>query len=91
MREYGKDVVKSNVVGNCGYDAERAEAEIKEGLVKAVSFGQAFIPNPDYYRRLEERLPLGQVDAPVSRVAMAPIRREGGCCQLTAKPDALPN
>lgn len=62
VKEYGHLVKKSNFVANCGYDGPKAEKELAERGVKAVTFGQAFIANPDYYRRLQEDLELNQPD-----------------------------
>lgn len=59
---YGHLVKQSNFVANCGYNGEKAEKALNEGTVKAVTFGQGFIPNPDYYRREQEGLPMGQPD-----------------------------
>lgn len=63
---YGSLVKNSNFIANCGYDAARGEKELRERGVKALSYGQAFIANPDYFRRLQENLPTNQIDYPVS-------------------------
>lgn len=60
-----KDLLKNAAfIANCGYDGAKAEKEVEERGVKAVSFGQAFIANPDYYRRIQENLDTNQVDYP---------------------------
>lgn len=73
VKEYGHLVKKSNCVANCGYDGPKAEKELAERGVKAVTFGQAFIANPDYYRRLQEDLELNQPDYQVSRPIRWPL------------------
>ncbi|MCG7625326.1 alkene reductase [Epibacterium sp. Ofav1-8] len=45
-----------------GYDKERAEAILAEGLADVVAFGRPFIANPDLPRRYAENLPLAAFD-----------------------------
>jgi len=47
---------------NGGYTCERAEAALATGEADLISFGSAFIANPDLVRRLRENAPLNAVD-----------------------------
>jgi N-ethylmaleimide reductase len=46
-----------------GYDYERANAVIEQGLADAVAFGQLYIANPDLVARFEQNAPLNTPDA----------------------------
>lgn len=50
------------LIVNDGFDAQRANAAIASGEAAAVSFGRAYIGNPDLVRRLREGLPLAAFD-----------------------------
>jgi N-ethylmaleimide reductase len=50
------------IVVNGSYDRESAEQVIKEGHATVVAFGSPYIANPDFARRLQERLPLNEID-----------------------------
>ncbi len=56
IETYGQYVKNSNFITNAGFNGETAEKVLNEGIVKAVAFGQAFIANPDYFRREQEDL-----------------------------------
>ena len=43
-----------------GYDKERAETDIENGMADLIAFGRPFINNPDLVERLENNLPLSQ-------------------------------
>lgn len=45
-----------------GYDKEKADAILNDGLADAVDFGRSFIANPDLPRRFIEELPLSDFD-----------------------------
>ena len=47
---------------NESYDAAEAEQALAAGEGQAVSFGRAFVSNPDYVRRVEEDLPLAKMN-----------------------------
>lgn len=60
------DLVRANwsgpVIENCGLTAESAAKVIGEGKADAVSFGYAFIGNPDLVERLRTGAPLAKAD-----------------------------
>jgi len=49
---------KGVLIGNMGYDADEAEAAIRDGKIDAVAFGAAFLANPDLPARIEAGAPL---------------------------------
>lgn len=49
-------------IANNGYSKERAEKAIQCGHADLVSFGAAFLSNPDLVRRFKNDLPLNKVD-----------------------------
>jgi N-ethylmaleimide reductase len=51
---------KNTVILSGGYDKERAEADIHNGLGDLVAFGRPFINNPDLVERLKNNWPLSQ-------------------------------
>lgn len=53
-----KTVYKGNLICNCGYDAESAEAALKAGHAAAAAFGRAFIANPDLLQRFANGWPV---------------------------------
>lgn len=53
---------KGPLVLNTDFDAARAQAALDAGIGDAISFGRAFIANPDLPRRLAEHLPLASED-----------------------------
>ncbi len=46
------------LMSNGGYSAEFAENEIRAGLADIISFGKAYISNPDLVKRIENNWPL---------------------------------
>ena len=54
IRKNFKDII---ILGG-GYDKERAESDIADGLGNLVAFGRPFINNPDLVERFEKDLPL---------------------------------
>jgi N-ethylmaleimide reductase len=50
------------LVLNDGFDAESAGRAVATGDAAAVSFGRAYIANPDLVRRMREKLPLARFD-----------------------------
>lgn len=61
-----KQMVRENFKGtyilSTGYDATRAEADLKENRGDLVAFGRAFISNPDYVERVRQGIPLQDAD-----------------------------
>lgn len=51
-------VFKGPLMANCGYTAESGEAAIVSGAADLVSYGRAWISNPDLPRRFADGLPL---------------------------------
>ncbi|PPD42478.1 MAG: alkene reductase [Methylocystis sp.] len=49
---------KGALIGNMGYDADEADAAIREGKLDAVAFGSAFLANPDLPARIKAGAPL---------------------------------
>jgi N-ethylmaleimide reductase len=45
-----------------GYNKETAEKDLQSGLADLIAFGKPFISNPDLVHRLENDLPLAEVD-----------------------------
>jgi len=58
---FGKQI-KHAVIANSGYDKDSAEAELKKGIAKAISFGTLFLANPDLPQRFENNASLNQPD-----------------------------
>jgi 2,4-dienoyl-CoA reductase-like NADH-dependent reductase (Old Yellow Enzyme family) len=50
-------------IANDGYDMDSAALALQNGEADAVSFGRAYIANPDLVNRLRHRAPLNEVDA----------------------------
>jgi N-ethylmaleimide reductase len=55
-------LVKTKVIANSGYTKETSEAELEKGIAKAISYGSAFLANPDLPRRFELNAELNQAD-----------------------------
>ena len=51
---------QGNIIGNMGYDAKEAEAEIAAGNLEAVAFGVSYLANPDLPERLKAGAELNQ-------------------------------
>jgi N-ethylmaleimide reductase len=58
---FGKQV-KHSLIANSGYDKASAEAELKKGIAKLISFGTLFLANPDLPQRFEKDASLNQPD-----------------------------
>lgn len=61
----GEDIKKAFggvYIANEKYTKETAEKALNSGFADAVSFGLAYIANPDLLRRFQENLPLNEVD-----------------------------
>jgi N-ethylmaleimide reductase len=67
---YKSLVKRSNFVVNCGYDGAKGEKEVAERGVAAITYGQAFISNPDYLKRIQEGLPLNELNPKVSVITL---------------------
>lgn len=50
------------LIANTAYNKETAEAELQKGIVKLISFGSAFLANPDLPKRFELNAELNQPD-----------------------------
>ncbi|MFC3124930.1 alkene reductase [Pseudoroseomonas globiformis] len=57
-----KQVFGGAFIANEGFTAEQAEADLAAGHSDAVSFGKAFIANPDLVERLRQGAPLNPLD-----------------------------
>lgn len=53
-----RSVFKGPLMGNCGYDQATADAAIARGDADLISFGRAFISNPDLVARFTNNWPL---------------------------------
>jgi N-ethylmaleimide reductase len=69
LPQYPKNVIetyaplsKNAVIANAGYTKETAEKELQKGFVDLVSFGTAFLANPDLPKRFELNAALNQPD-----------------------------
>lgn len=51
---------KNTIILSGGYDADRAEKDLKNGLGDLVAFGRPFINNPDLTERIKNRWPLSE-------------------------------
>jgi N-ethylmaleimide reductase len=60
------ELVRANwsgpVIENCGLTLEKAQALLAEGKAEAVSFGYAYIANPDLVERFRHGTPLAKAD-----------------------------
>jgi N-ethylmaleimide reductase len=46
-----RGVYSGRIMANCGYDRDRADAAVADGLADLVAFGRPFISNPDLVER----------------------------------------
>lgn len=53
-----REVFDGPLMGNCGYDAESANAAIESGAADLIAIGRPLIANPDYVERLRHAWPL---------------------------------
>jgi 2,4-dienoyl-CoA reductase-like NADH-dependent reductase (Old Yellow Enzyme family) len=66
-----RKVFKGALVLNSDYDRARAEAALAEGAADAITFGRAFIANPDLPQRFAEHLELNR-DEPRTWYSLGP-------------------
>ena len=59
---YFRSKYKGTLIANGGYDLERANAAIGEGVADLISFGKPYIANPDLPERLRKQTPLNEAD-----------------------------
>ncbi len=57
-----RKLFQGTYIANNGYTKERAQEAIQSGHADLISFGAAFLSNPDLVRRFQENLPLNRVD-----------------------------
>ncbi|PLA74295.1 alkene reductase [Hydrogenovibrio sp. SC-1] len=57
-----QQVYQGNLMGNMGYDAAEAEAEIAKGALATVAFGVSYLANPDLPERLAAGAELNRPD-----------------------------
>lgn len=69
LPHYPKNVIEtfgsiSNhlVIANAGYSKETGEVELEKGIAKIISYGSAFVANPDLPKRFELNAELNQPD-----------------------------
>lgn len=60
LKKMVRTIFKKTLILSGGYDKERAEADIENGLGDLVAFGRPFINNPDLVERLKNNWPLSQ-------------------------------
>ncbi|WP_375583469.1 alkene reductase [Cyclobacterium xiamenense] len=53
---------QGNLIINGGFDRDKGNRFLEEGLADAVSFGKPFVSNPDLVSRIEKNLPLTEWD-----------------------------
>ena len=70
------------VIGSDGFDAQEADAHIEGGLCDAVSFGRAYIANPDLVDRFA-------ADGPYNELDQATVYAGGGAAGYTDYPTLL--
>ncbi len=57
-----RPIIKTTLITSAGYNFDRAEAAIEEGLADLVAFGKLFISNPDLVERYQADAPLNPWD-----------------------------
>jgi N-ethylmaleimide reductase len=62
MFRHFREIYSGNLIGNVGFDRERANKLIKEGVIDLTAFGRPFIANPDLPARFAKDAPLNDVD-----------------------------
>ena len=50
------------VIANAGYNKETGETELQKGIAKLISYGSAYVANPDLPERFEQNAELNQPD-----------------------------
>ncbi|SNT37042.1 N-ethylmaleimide reductase [Ekhidna lutea] len=62
LKEEMRDAFGNTVIISGGYDRDRAENHLKDGLGHLVAFGKPFLANPDLVERMKQNAPLNQPD-----------------------------
>ena len=60
LQKHIRVIFKNIIIIQGGYDKEKAEEDIENGLGDLVAFGQPFINNPDLVERFKNDWPLSQ-------------------------------
>ena len=60
-----RNIYPGTLMGNCGYDIEKAKEAVENNTADIISFGRPFISNPDLVTRFKNQWPLAP-EAPVS-------------------------
>ena len=55
-----RGIFKNTIILSGGYELERAEADIEDGLGDLAAFGRPFINNPDLLDRFKNNWPLSE-------------------------------
>ncbi len=61
-----RSVFRGPLMGNCGYDAESAEAAVVRGAADLIAIGRPFLANPDLVERFRNGWPLAPVPDPAT-------------------------
>ncbi len=62
IAEHYRPLYKGNLIINNGFDQEKGNKIIKDGLADLVAYGKPFISNPDLVERFENNIPLTEWD-----------------------------
>ncbi|HNP19947.1 MAG TPA: alkene reductase [Fulvivirga sp.] len=62
LKEKIRDAFGGTIIISGGYDKEKAEQDLKDGLGHLVAFGKAYLANPDLHLRYKEGAELNQPD-----------------------------
>ncbi|MEN6669781.1 alkene reductase [Psychrobacter sp. B38] len=60
FRQKVRDAFDNLIIAAGGYDAEKAEKNVKAGYIDAVAFGRDYIANPDLAERIQTGAPLNE-------------------------------
>ncbi|WP_291721289.1 alkene reductase [Bernardetia sp.] len=60
MKEKIRDAFGGTIIISGGYDKERAEKDLKDGLGHLVAFGRSFIANPDLVERMKQNATINE-------------------------------
>ncbi len=60
FRQRIRDAFDNTIIAAGGYDAKKAEKNVKAGYIDAVAFGRDFIANPDLPERIRQDAPLNE-------------------------------
>jgi N-ethylmaleimide reductase len=69
--KFFRAIWRGTLIGNKGYDFERANAVVREGIVDLVSFAALFLANPDLPERFRRGAALNPPDRPTFYVGGA--------------------